>query len=128
MTIPHVPVSWGELIDRITILEIKTVRLPAAAARANAARELALLRGIAAAALAESAVAGLALQLKGVNEVLWEIEDRIRDKERNHAFDAEFIELARAVYKRNDERGKMKRAIDVALKSELTEEKSYSPY
>ncbi|HVV28520.1 MAG TPA: DUF6165 family protein [Rhizomicrobium sp.] len=128
MTIPHVPVSWGELIDRITILEIKTVRLPAAAARANAARELALLRGIAAAALAESAVAGLALQLKGVNEALWEIEDRIRDKERNHAFDAEFIELARAVYKRNDERGKMKRAIDVALKSELTEEKSYSPY
>ncbi len=120
MTMPHVPTSWGELIDKISILEIK-------AARANAAKELALLNGIAAPVLQGQALE-IAARLKTVNEALWDIEDRIRDKERVGAFDAEFIELARAIYKTNDMRGALKRELNLLLASELIEEKSYRPY
>lgn len=127
--IPRVPVSWGELIDKITILEIKTVRLPADAARRNAARELALLNEIAAPVLEQAlAVRDLATQLKGLNETLWEIEDRIREHEREKRFDDAFVALARAVYHRNDERGTLKRRINQLLGSALSEEKSYRPY
>jgi hypothetical protein len=128
MTIPHVPTSWGELIDKITILEIKVERLTAAQARANAARELGLLREIAGPVLAGAETAALAARLKTLNESLWEIEDRIRDHERSATFDAAFIELARSVYRRNDERGAVKRELNLALGSELIEEKSYKPY
>jgi Family of unknown function (DUF6165) len=126
---PHVPSSWGELIDKITILEIKVERLLSAEGRANAGKELLLLREIAGPVLMENpAIQMLATRLKGVNEALWEIEDHIRDKERAGAFDADFIALARSVYRRNDERGVIKREINLTLASELIEEKSYRPY
>jgi hypothetical protein len=126
MSIPRIPISWGELIDKITILEIKVERLQSEAARANSARELGLLREIAGPVLGEAAV--LTARLKALNETLWEIEDRIRDHERIGRFDEAFIELARSVYKRNDERGAVKRELNLALGSELIEEKSYKPY
>jgi len=126
MSIPHVPTSWGELLDKITILEIKVARLPTPAARANAEKELALLKEIAAPALAETAA--LATKLKALNERLWEIEDRIREHERAGNFDTAFIALARSVYQTNDERGRIKREINLALGSGLIEEKSYKPY
>ncbi|MBA2588080.1 MAG: hypothetical protein H0U98_05580 [Alphaproteobacteria bacterium] len=127
-TIPHVPTSWGELIDKITILEIKVERLEGEAARANAARELALLREIAGPVLARGDIAEPVTRLKAVNQALWEIEDRIREHERSATFDAAFIELARSVYRRNDERGAVKRELNLALGSGLIEEKSYKPY
>lgn len=123
--IPHVPTSWGEVIDKITILEIKAARLEGQA-RANAAHELALLAIIAAAV--DHEVAALKAQLKARNEALWEVEDQIRDKERAQSFDAGFITLARSVYRHNDERGRLKREINTLLGSELVEEKSYKPY
>jgi hypothetical protein len=125
-SIPQVPTSWGEVLDKITILEIKVERLGDEAARANAARELVLLREIAGPVLGETAA--LMARLKGLNETLWDIEDRIRDHERAGTFDAAFVELARSVYKRNDERGAVKRQINLALNSGLIEEKSYKPY
>ena len=126
--IPHIPTSWGEVVDKITILEIKVARLPAQDARANAARELALLNAVAAPVVAQTEVAGLRVRLKAVNESLWETEDRIRRHERAADFGASFIELARAVYHHNDERGRIKRQINLALGSVLIEEKSYQPY
>jgi len=127
-SVPHVPVSWGELIDKITILEIKTRRLSDAGALANVERELALLRTAAAPALADGQVAALIEQLEHQNEALWDIEDHIRNKERAGQFDDAFIALARSVYQCNDRRGALKRQINMALGSALIEEKSYSPY
>ena len=124
--VPHVPTSWGELLDKITILEIKVARLPTPAARANAEKELALLKEIAAPVLAETAP--LAAKLKALNEQLWEIEDRIREHERTKDFGEAFTALARSVYQTNDERGRVKREINLALGSGLIEEKSYKPY
>ncbi len=122
---PMVPVSWGELVDKITILEIKCARLRAPAA-ANAARELAALTAvldpIAARIAAERA------QLVAVNTRLWEIEDTIREHEAAKDFGETFIALARAVYQENDERGRIKAAINRALNSALVEEKQYSAY
>jgi len=123
---PQIPVSWGELIDKITILEIKVARLPTPAARANAEKELGLLREIAAPVLAKTAP--LAAKLKALNEQLWKIEDRIREHERARNFDDAFIALARSVYQTNDQRGRIKRAINEQLGSDLIEEKSYQPY
>jgi len=126
---PRAPTSWGDLIDRITILEIKAERLCTPSAQANAAHELALLRAV----LAEygEAPPGLA-QLRGelaaVNRRLWDIENSIRRKEAANTFDAEFIALARAVYRDNDERGRIKRAISELLGSEIIEEKQYVGY
>jgi Family of unknown function (DUF6165) len=127
-SIPNVPTSWGELIDKITILEIKVERLESDAARANAAHELGLLQQIAGPVLARGDIAELVTRLKAVNQALWEIEDRIREHERSGTFDAAFIELARSVYHRNDERGAVKRELNLALGSGLIEEKSYKPY
>jgi hypothetical protein len=123
---PMVPVSWGELLDKITILEIKSERMEDAAKRANVVTELTLLSGIAGAARAQAAA--LTADLKAVNEALWEIEDQIRDKELAQAFDAEFVRLARAVYVTNDQRAELKRQINQKLGSRLVEEKSYKPY
>jgi hypothetical protein len=125
---PQVPTSWGELIDKITILEIKTDRLPTAGARANAMTELGLLQEIAGPVLGRAEIGALAAQLKALNERLWEIEDKIRDHERACDFGAAFVELARSIYKLNDARGAMKRQINLALGSGLIEEKSYQPY
>jgi hypothetical protein len=126
--IPMVPVSWGEVIDKTTILEIKLARLAGEEARANVSRELELLRKVAAPVLARDEISALVAKLKSLNESLWDIEDRIRDHERAGNFDAAFIELARSVYRTNDERGHMKRQINQALGSGLIEEKSYRPY
>lgn len=126
--VPHVPISWGELIDKITILEIKAEKLAEASARANAAHELGLLREIAAPVLENAQIAAFANQLRLQNEALWDIEDRIRDKERAGEFDGDFIALARSVYQSNDRRGALKRDINLALGSSLVEEKSYRPY
>ena len=123
---PLVPVSWGELIDKITILEIKRKRLDGAA-RANTATELALLQD-AARPVWSDALRELSDRLKTINEALWEIEDRIRGKEAAGAFDAEFVELARSVYRTNDARAEIKRQINLHLGSALVEEKRYRPY
>ena len=126
---PLAPVSWGELIDKITILEIKVERLRAPASQANATLELALLRGVVA-ELGEAppGLASLRGELAEVNRTLWDIEDAIRSKEAAGVFDSAFIELARAVYRNNDERSRIKRAINDLMGSEITEEKQYVGY
>ena len=126
---PHVPVSWGELIDKITILEIKAARLTMATALQNVRNELAQLteKTLPLGDMAAQ-VAPLKTDLTRVNEALWEIEDKIRDKEAAKAFDAEFIELARSVYVTNDQRAALKRRINQLLASELVEEKGYAAY
>jgi hypothetical protein len=124
-----VPLSPGELLDKITILRIKVARIQDAAKLANVKRELSLLEQtwkdsggtVHDVALDERA-------LENVNERLWDIEDRIRDKEAHQTFDREFIELARAVYICNDERAAIKKRINLQLGSSLVEEKSYKQY
>jgi hypothetical protein len=124
-----VPVSFGELIDKITILEIKAAHIRDAAKLGNVRTELDALNATWSSNAASRTDIGAARgRLKKVNEDLWDIEDRIRLKEKAQAFDAEFIELARSVYFRNDERAAIKREINLALGSRLVEEKSYEPY
>ena len=126
---PHVAASWGEIIDKITILEIKQERIGEGPALDHVRRELALLAASASAPLAAiQALQPLKDELRTVNEALWEIEDRIRTKEAGQAFDDDFIALARSVYKKNDERSRLKRAMNQLLDSELVEEKQYSSY
>jgi hypothetical protein len=125
-TTPMVPVSWGELLDKIIILQIKQERLEDDAKRANVTTELTALTAVAGAAMATGA-ATLA-ELKKVNEALWDVEDRLRDKEAAGVFDADFIALARAVYFTNDRRAALKRDLNQQLGSALVEEKSYRPY
>jgi len=127
---PLVPVSWGELIDKITILEIKADRLNAADAARNAEHELGLLRGVLATMGGDAPpeLAGLAAELATINRRLWDIEDAIRAKEAARSFDADFISLARAVYHSNDERSRIKRAINGLLGSVIIEEKQYVGY
>ena len=124
-----IPVSPGELLDKITILRIKAVRILDAAKLANVKRELALLEEAwDAAGGAGHDVSQHEHALEHVNEQLWDIEDRIRDKEARQTFDREFIELARAVYVSNDERAAIKKRINELLGSRIVEEKSYKPY
>jgi hypothetical protein len=126
---PAVHISWGELIDKLTILEIKSERLASEGARSNVRRELELISLLANEAGArEPRLAALRSELKRVNERLWQIEDDIRAKEAQKTFDAEFVALARAVYHNNDERGRLKQQINALLQSDITEEKQYSPY
>lgn len=123
------PVSYGELIDKITILEIKSAQIRDAAKLANVRTELDLLNTTwAAHPASRTDIAAERAQLLAVNQALWNIEDHIRVKEKAKAFDAEFIELARSVYFRNDERAAVKRAINEKLGSTLVEEKSYQDY
>ena len=124
-----VPISPGELLDKITILRIKSARMTDETKLRNVRVELAALEQTwrdSGSAVPEVAADEAALQR--VNEELWDIEDRIRDKERAGEFDAVFIELARAVYVTNDERARFKKNINVTLGSRLVEEKSYQPY
>jgi hypothetical protein len=124
-----VPISPGELLDKITILRIKVARIQDAAKLANVKLELALLEqtwqdsGCATQAVSQDEHA-----LQAVNEQLWDIEDRIRDKEAHQTFDRDFIELARSVYVSNDERAAVKKRINQRLGSRLVEEKSYKQY
>ena len=122
------PISWGELIDKITILEIKAVEIASETALANVKKELALLNRLAGRELARDDILKLKGDLKDVNAALWKIEDAIREKERLKTFDAEFIELARSVYQRNDERSLIKRRINTLMASDIVEEKSYRSY
>ena len=123
------PTSPGDFLDRMTILELKSERIRDAAKLENVRRELELLRSTwAASPLAARDVSALVAQLKQVNAALWDIEDHIRDKEAARSFDAEFIELARSVYRTNDRRAALKRELNVTLGSPLIEEKSYSKY
>ena len=126
----QVPVSVGELLDKLTILAIKQERIDDAAKRVNIGREQeALERVVAAEGLrAIAGVAELEAELRRVNEQLWEIEDAIREHERQQRFDAAFIALARAVYRTNDQRADLKRRINALVGSELVEEKSYAAY
>lgn len=124
-----VPVSPGELLDKITILRIKSARMRDASKLANVRTELeALERLWNASPYAAVDVASDVRALLAVNERLWTIEDDIRDKERAQTFDAEFVRLARAVYFENDERAAIKRRLNVLLGSSLIEEKSYAEY
>lgn len=123
-----VEVSPGELVDKLTILEIKLDRIADADKRDNISRE----RDVLAAAFVRledrAALPDLVAGLRRINETLWTIEDEIRDCERQDDFGTKFVALARAVYKTNDERAEIKRAINLALGSRLIEEKSYKPY
>ena len=124
-----VPVSFGELLDKIAILQIKSERMSDAAKLANVRSELSALDATwAAHPAAAQDIAELRRQLKAVNERLWVIEDDIRIKEKAQAFDEEFIRLARSVYVENDERARIKRQINLALGSTYVEEKSYQDY
>ena len=124
-----VPVSWGEVIDKITVLEIKSEKLDDSAKLANVRKELGLLTAIRDKEFPNHTVlAELSAQLKAINLSLWEIEDDIRDFERAKDFSQGFIDLARAVYVTNDKRAAVKRQINDALGSDLVEEKSYAPY
>lgn len=126
--VPMVALSWGEVIDKITILEIKQQRLSSAEAIDNVRRELAALNAVAAGVAVPDGLASLKQALKSVNEKLWDIENKIRAKEAEAVFDRSFIELARSVYVNNDERAKLKREINKLLKSEFVEEKQYTSY
>lgn len=124
-----VAVSWGELLDKISILEIKRERLTDPAQLANVEREHGRLCETRDAEIpAGTDIATQVDALRRVNEALWEIEDDIRDCERNGEFGTRFIELARSVYKTNDRRAALKRELNDALGSDLIEEKSYSAY
>ena len=125
----EIPVSWGELFDKLTILRIKSARISDDSKRANISAELAALERVTTAhRLPEKELQRLTTELHQVNEALWDIEDDIRRCERQQDFSDRFIELARAVYRTNDKRAAVKRAINDLLGSELVEEKSYEAY
>ena len=129
MNSPQVPISWGELFDKITILQIKLENLTLKNALENVEQELKKLQSI----VTQNGPKTMeTIQLEGelwqTNQQLWDIEDKIRDKERTNSFDDEFIQLARNVYITNDERSRIKRKINDMLGSELVEEKSYAKY
>ncbi len=124
-----IPVSWGELLDKITILQIKSERMKDAAKLANVRGELELLERVRdRQAAGPEGLAGLVAELRAVNERLWEIEDAIRGCERRRDFGEEFVELARSVYFTNDRRADLKYRINRLLGSQVVEEKSYAPY
>ena len=121
-----IPVSLGELLDKITILEIKVLHLKGEGL-AHGIQELSLLRQVLG-DLAFPVEQERYSDLKSINQSLWTIEDAIRDKERQGQFDAEFVELARQVYLQNDRRAALKRQLNQAYGSELCEEKAYASY
>jgi len=124
-----IPISPGELLDKITILQIKVERMTDPVKVANVKTELGMLSKVWSEAVeVDAEIAKLTAELKAVNETLWKIEDDIRDEERNKRFDERFIELARAVYVTNDERANAKKKVNLYLKSTIVEEKSYQDY
>ncbi|MFO7305659.1 MAG: DUF6165 family protein [Gammaproteobacteria bacterium] len=129
MTDIRVPISPGELIDKITILQIKSERISDPTKVANVRAELALLEQVwRDSPYAANDIAAEWAALRRINEKLWDVEDRLREKERTKTFDEEFIELARSVYFTNDERAAVKRTINTKLGSKIIEEKSYAEY
>lgn len=125
----NLPTAPGEFLDRLSILEIKSERISDPAKLANVRRELKLMQETwAASPLAGRDVSAPVAELRRVNEALWETEDRLRACEADGRFDAEFVELARSVYRTNDRRATIKRELNLALGSEILEEKSYPSY
>lgn len=126
---PRVPVSWGELFDKLTILEIKSERMTDPTRATNVRKELSALGKVAdRVENPPRKLKALRAALRGINAELWRIEDDIRAKEEKQSFDQEFTALARAVYRTNDERARIKREINLLLASELIEEKQYARY
>lgn len=124
-----IPASAGEVIDKLTILEIKLARIEDQAKRANVATEhAALLAAWQQAVPDEAGIAEAIAGLRKVNEELWDIEDEIREQERRRDFGPDFVRLARAVYFTNDRRAALKKEINLKLGSALVEEKSYAAY
>ena len=129
MNSPKIPISWGELLDKITILNIKLENITSKNALENVELELKKLQSILTQYCPKTLeTTQLEGELRQINQQLWDIEDKIRDKERSQAFDDEFIQLARSVYITNDERSRIKRKINDMFGSELIEEKSYTEY
>ncbi len=128
MGTPVIPISWGELIDKITILEIKELKIDSITANKNIRKELKHLLDIANLNNMPEEIKSLKTELKNVNLRLWDVEDNIREKELAGEFDKAFIELARSVYRLNDVRAKTKQSINLILQSELVEEKSYKDF
>ena len=125
----RIDIAHGELVDKITILEIKNERMTDPAKLANVRAEMAVLVAARGEGMAPSPeLAALTAELKSINESLWEIEDEIRDCERRKDFGPRFIELARAVYKTNDRRSDVKRRISALCGAAFNEEKSYQAY
>jgi chaperonin cofactor prefoldin len=124
-----IPVAPGELLDKITILRIKVLRIEDLGKRANAVAELTMLEEVQAKdVLASDQLTSLEIDLSVVNEALWEIEDAVRDHERVQDFGPAFVKLARDVYRQNDRRAALKRQINTLLGSVIVEEKSYASY
>lgn len=128
MKTPCVPISWGELVDKITILEIKLLKIFNNKSRDNIEKELKYLEEVADFKNMPEEIKDLKLELKTVNHKLWDVEDSIRDKDLLGEFDDTFLELARSVYRLNDLRARLKKSINLNLKSELVEEKSYKNF
>ena len=126
---PLVPVSVGELLDKITILEIKAARIREPGKRAHVLAELDALQAVhTSLRISAPRYAELRERLSGINHALWDLEDAIRDCERRADFGPAFVGLARSVYRTNDERAAVKRAINELAGSLLVEEKSYAAY
>ena len=123
-----VPISVGELIDKIVILEIKSERIRNTNQLANVANELGALRAVRLGDVDRARLDALSAELKRVNARLWEVEDAIRECDARGDFGDDFVELARAVYRLNDERAQLKKAINVLSGSRLVEEKSYKSF
>lgn len=124
-----VPVSPGEMLDKITILEIKSERIDDPQKVANVRHELDLLNNVWCKAVDDDGtVVELKARMKSINEALWEIEDDIRDQEKARDFGERFVELARAVYVTNDQRANAKKELNLYLGSDIVEEKSYQDY
>lgn len=124
-----IEIAPGELLDKISILEIKSARIGDPAKRANILRDLDLLAAARDRAIpGDAETARLYAELKAVNICLWEIEDAIREEERKKTFGTHFVELARSVYRENDRRAALKREINLRLGPGLVEEKSYAAY
>ena len=124
----NVPISPGELLDKITILEIKSDNIEDKEKLANVETELKLLSQIWENTNPDSDLEALKQELKDNNKALWDIEDKIRIKESNKEFDHVFVELARSVYIQNDKRADTKKKINLKLGSMIVEEKSYADY
>ena len=125
----NIPVSWGELVDKITILEIKMDRIHDDTKRQNISRELQALQSVFDQGCEHpQKIIQIKAKLRAVNEQLWDIEDDIRKCEKEKDFSQRFIDLARSVYMTNDRRADLKREINTILQSELFEEKSYEDY
>lgn len=122
------PASAGDVIDRLTILRIKAARIADPAANARVRLELDALQAVADRLPAADQLAALEAELFSVNLALWDIEDAVRDHERDGRFDAAFIEAARSVYRTNDRRAALKRRINLICGSDIVEEKSYADW